>query len=51
VGWEYTPVGSLPAFYNNHHYWTMDEDTIEYRRPPIISPFDLGIMPLAKGEQ
>ncbi|KAK8123040.1 hypothetical protein PG984_011710 [Apiospora sp. TS-2023a] len=48
VGWEYTPVGSLPDFYNNHHYWTMDED-IDYRRPPIISPFHLGIMPLTEG--
>ncbi|KAK6825585.1 hypothetical protein PG987_013079 [Apiospora arundinis] len=49
VGWQYTPVDSVPDFYNNHHYWTMESD-IEYVRPPMISPMGLGVMPLAKKE-
>ncbi|KAK8862827.1 hypothetical protein PGQ11_009062 [Apiospora arundinis] len=50
VGWQYTPVGSVPNFYNEHHYWTMESD-VEYIRPPMIAPMGLGVMPLAKKEQ
>ncbi|KAK8074577.1 hypothetical protein PG997_009240 [Apiospora hydei] len=51
VGWQYMPVDLLPCFYNDHHYYTLESDVnIEYSRPPKISPFCIGSMPLGKKE-
>lgn len=51
VGWQYMPVDLLPCFYNDHHYYHIESELgIEYNRPPKISPFCIGTMPMRSGK-
>lgn len=51
VGWQYMPVELLPCFYNDHHYYHIESElSIEYCRPPAISPFCIGTMPIRDGK-
>ncbi|KAK7914926.1 hypothetical protein PG985_012629 [Apiospora marii] len=49
VGWEYIMVDFIPAFYNDCHYYNL-ESGMQYRRPPLIAPLNVGSMRMGVGK-